>query len=219
MYICSYYRPPNDDIDPLICLRESLETLHSQEPGSPVVLLGGDFNLPDISWNEGYGSVNPNPVYGLEINNCLVDIVNDYHLEQFVHEYTRENHILDLLFCTHPTKVSKVAVVPGISDHEAIYFHFNLKSLSYKNTSHNIYLYHKGNFEGIKRSIIDFQQTFLSSNPYANPVDHNWMSFKNAINQAVQDYIPQKQSKSSKHIPWLNKSIKTKMKKESNNMI
>ena len=39
------------------------------------------------------------------------------------------------------------------------------------------------------------------------------MSFKNAINQAVQDYIPQKQSKSPKHIPWLNKSIKIKMKK------
>ena len=212
-YVCSFYRPPNNDIDPLTHLRESLESLHSQESGSPVVLLGDDFNLPDISWNEGYGSVNANPAYGLETNNSLLDIVNDYHLEQFVHECTRGNHILDLLFCTHPTKISKVAVIPGISDHETIYFHFNLGSLSYKKASHNIYLYHKGNIEGIKRSIIDFQQTFLSSNPYANSVDQNWISFKNVVNQAVQDYIPQKQSRPPKHIPWLNKSIKTKMKK------
>ena len=105
--------------------------------------------------------------------------------------------------------------VPGISDHEAIYFHFNLGSLSYKNISHNIYLYHKGNIEGIKRSIIDFQQTFLSSNPYPNSVDQNWISFRNAVNQVVQDYIPRKQSRPPKHIPWLNKSIKTKMKKKT----
>ena len=75
---CSFYGPPSNDIDPLICLRESLESLHSQESGSPVVLLGGDFNLPDISWNEGYGSVNANPAYGLETNNNLLDIVNDW---------------------------------------------------------------------------------------------------------------------------------------------
>ena len=63
-----------------IQVKTSLETLHSQESGSPVVFLGGDFNLPDISWNEGYGSVNSNPAYGLEINNSLLDIANDYHL-------------------------------------------------------------------------------------------------------------------------------------------
>ena len=78
--------------------------------------------------------MNSNPAYGLEINKSLLDIVNDYHLEQLVHENTCENHILDLLFCIHPTKISKIAVVLSISDHKAIYFHFNLKSLSYKST-------------------------------------------------------------------------------------
>ena len=85
--------------------------------------------MPDISWRERYGHVNSNPAYGLEANKFLLDVINDYHLEQFVHENTRENHILDLLFCFHPTRISKTMVVPGISDHEAIFFHFNLKSL------------------------------------------------------------------------------------------
>ena len=119
---------------------------------------------------------------------------------------------MDLLFCSHPTKISKVSVVPGISDHEAIYFHFNLKFLSYRNNSHNIYLYHKGDFDGIKKSITDFQKAFLSSNPYDKSIEQNWLAFKNVVNQVVQKCIPQKQAKSSKHIPWLNKSIKSKMK-------
>ena len=104
--------------------------------------------------------MNTNPVYGLEVNKSLIDIANDYHLEQLVHENTRENNILDLLFCSHPTRISKVSVVPGISYHEVIYFHFNLKSLSYRDTSHNIYLYHKGDFDGIKRALLISKKPF-----------------------------------------------------------
>ena len=212
VFICSFYRPPGNDINPLIYLREPLETLYNKESSSSIVILGGDFNLPAVLWNGVCGYVNTNPVYGLEVNKSLIDIANDYHLEQLAHENTRENNILDLLFCSHPTKISKVSVVPGISDHEAIYFHFNLKSLSYRNNNHNIYLYHKGDFDGIKKSITDFPKAFLSSNPYDKSIEQNWLAFKNVVNQAVQKYIPQKQAKSSKHIPWLNKSIKSKMK-------
>ena len=111
-----------------------------------------------MEWGCGY--VNTNPVYGLEVNKSLIDIANDYHLEQLVHENTRENNILDLLFCSHPTRISKVSIVPGILDHEAIYLHFNLKSLSYRNTSHNIYLYHKGDFDGIKRALLISKKPF-----------------------------------------------------------
>ena len=35
------------------------------------------------------------------------------------------------------------------------------------------------------------------------------------INQAVQEHIPQKQMQSPKHIPWLNQSIKHKMKERN----
>lgn len=36
--------------------------------------------------------------------------------------------------------------------------------------------------------------------PYGNSVDHNWLSFKNAINQAVQEYIPWKQAKNHQSV-------------------
>ena len=43
-------------------------------------------------------------------------------------------------------------------------------------------------------------------------IGHHWI-----INQAIQEYIPQKQMKSPKHIhgPWLNQAIKHKMKERN----
>ena len=58
-------------------------------------------SLCDIGVN-GCGQVNFSPTYGLLVNNTLLDMVNDFHLEQLVRESTRDNHMLDLIFCTDP---------------------------------------------------------------------------------------------------------------------
>ena len=85
----------------------------------------------------------------------------------------------------------------------------NLKSLLYKNTNHNIYRYHKGDFHSMKKSIIDFQNAFLSSYPYDKSIEQNWLSFKDVCNHAssaeVRTFL-KKQDILSKHTPWLNKS-------------
>ena len=59
-------------------------------------MLAGDFNLPDICWEDGLGSIKTSPAYGNEINNLFIDTLNDFALEQQVKERTRSAHILDL---------------------------------------------------------------------------------------------------------------------------
>ena len=86
---------------------EALQKLYHNESNFPTIVLGGDFNLPTISWDDGLGKVNPNPAYGLEVNYLLIDILNDNHLEQLVTQPTRGNNILDLLFCTFPALIYK----------------------------------------------------------------------------------------------------------------
>ena len=122
VFICSFYRPPICEMEPLLSLNESLKVIAEKEASYPVIILGGDFNLPHISWDNGCGQVNPSPAYGLQVNDTLLDIVNDFHLEQLVHENTCNNHALDLIFCTNPARVTSVSVIPGISDHEAVFF-------------------------------------------------------------------------------------------------
>ena len=63
MYICSFYRPPDCNMYPIIQLNESLTKLPNREP---MILVGGNFNLLDIAWLDGYDTTRPNPV--LEYN-------------------------------------------------------------------------------------------------------------------------------------------------------
>ena len=76
----------------------------------PMVLVGGDFNLPDIAWLDGYsGTTRPNPAYGCEINNLFLNIIGDNNLEQFVHNHgTRSKNILNLVFSSYPALVSDI---------------------------------------------------------------------------------------------------------------
>ena len=66
--------------------------------------------------------------------------------------------------------------------------------------------------EGLREHFAIFQQDFLSANPYTRTVEANWTDFKNIIMQGLQKFIPQKQVRSSNHIPWLSRQIKHKIK-------
>ena len=57
---------------------------------SPRIIVAGDFNLPDIQWEEGLGHINPSPVYEYELNALFVETMNDYDFEQLVDLPTEE---------------------------------------------------------------------------------------------------------------------------------
>ena len=94
--ICSFYRSPNNSLNPLIQLRQSLNQLAS-EVTFPFIILAGDFNLLDITWSDGHGCINPSPAYGVDVNTYFLDTINDHGLKQLVCDPTRNDHILDLV--------------------------------------------------------------------------------------------------------------------------
>ena len=84
IHICSFYRPPGSACEPLQYLRESMYKIIDKEGPSCRVMLAGDFNLPDICWEDGLGYVKTRSVYGSKINNLFINILNDFALEQQV---------------------------------------------------------------------------------------------------------------------------------------
>ena len=56
-------------------------------------------------------TANPSPIYGHEVNQVMLDIANDYGLEQLVCEETRT---LDLVFSSRPTLISLHYVSPAM---------------------------------------------------------------------------------------------------------
>ena len=116
------------------------------------------------------------------------------------------------MFSTNPANISNVRVVPGISDHEAISFSFDLNPLMYKKAERKVYLYNQGDFDAIKQSLQCFQTSFLSSDPFTNTVQDNWSMFKSELLSVIDRYIPQVSRTTTHHLPWLNKHIRSKMK-------
>ncbi|XP_065892800.1 uncharacterized protein [Dysidea avara] len=211
IHICAFYRPPTSDLYPIEQLHLSLSNLLNQSKTLPNILLMGDFNFPGITWNSGYGQISI-PTYGSRLNSLFLEIINDVGLEQFVHQATRQNNILDLVFCTHPN-ISNLNTVPGISDHDAIIFdlHITRKPTTGKN-QHSVALYHKGDLQSIKNNLATFSNNFLNSDPQSRTVDQLWQEFKMAVDKAVIDHVPHKVNNSRNRLPWINRQIKADMK-------
>lgn len=71
-----------------------------------------------------------------------------------VNQPTRGKNILDLILCSHPNLVPDLEIVPGLSDHEAIYFSFNLlMNMFPQDASH-----HKANLDHLKTEILNFKK-------------------------------------------------------------
>ena len=207
------YRPPNNLLEPLIQLQESLNRLLNDSVSLPSIILAGDFNFPDIHWIDGNGQLQPNPAYGHKSNSLFLDIINDFSLEQFVTFPTRGKNILDLIFSSLPI-LHKLSVIPGMSDHEAILFSINSGGIYYNTkVEHKVFLYHKGNIDGIKDDLTTFQSVCMSCDPHSRTVENNWNHFKSSLQATIIKHIPQKVIKSKHDLPWLNhiNIIKSKM--------
>ena len=119
--IGSFYCPPHSHIGVLDDLHASVSHIKSTYSNAQP-FIGGDFNCPGINWSDG-GLTNshiPGP-----FRERLIEIADDYYLDQLVRDPTRGLNILDLCFTTHPDKVNHCQVIPGISDHHAVLISFS----------------------------------------------------------------------------------------------
>ena len=86
------------------------------------IIVSGDFNAPDISWDTEYSSQSP-------ASDRLLEIIDDHDLSQHVKEPTRRDrntqNILDLILSNNSNIIENVSVVPGISDHDIVLFTVN----------------------------------------------------------------------------------------------
>ena len=105
VYICSYFKPKENDQQNLVVLRSSL----SKIPQSSIIWAVGDFNLPHIDWDKTQikDSCSYKPVY-----ETFFDKIHNFTLEQMVKEPTRDSNILDLFLTNHPSLVQSTKTLP-----------------------------------------------------------------------------------------------------------
>ena len=121
LYIGPFYRPPdNHDPDYIGHIQKYLERIPTSHGAH--LWLGGNFNLGDIDWKNECTTTYP--THGAQCRQLLT-ASKDAFLTQMVTEPTRitesSSSILDLFFTNNDTLVNQVRVLPGISDHEAVF--------------------------------------------------------------------------------------------------
>ena len=107
-----FYRPPDPKIS---TSEESLDLMPKNS--NQTIVLGGDFNLPGIDWDNGV--VNPKAANKSQCE-LLLSSLDTHALAQIQKEPTREENILDLLITNKPGLIKSSHSVPGISDHCAV---------------------------------------------------------------------------------------------------
>ena len=196
-------------------LNEALSHIAETSP-SAKVWIGGDFNLADIDWEDSSAaSCDQNS----KISNQLLDIMHDHSLTQIIDKPTRTTettqNILDLFFTNCPDMVNRHDVIPGLSDHDIPLLDISTRITLNKKAPRKIFLYRKGNIEGLVSDLTKFSDTFCENykNPKSNNVNLMWTDLKHNILEYMEKHIPSKTINSSNHqAAWINSELKREIR-------
>ena len=206
LYVCSYYRPSVCDEESLQIFSRSIEKFCNTNNG--IIIIGGDFNFPGWNWKQHHLKDNtPYP----QLHQDFMSTLNDCALTQLIEEPTRHENTLDLMITNVPSLVYRQEVVPGISDHDAVYIEMNIDPKKNKQKQRNIPLYKKANWNGLKADMAKTVDEIDKDNKC--DVERLWLTFKNALEKGIKDHIPHKLCKLQNSQPWINNNIRQMIKR------
>ena len=198
--IITVYRPPVSDSDP-IALRDMkvlIDCLQQLSDVDSPVVINGDFNLPNITWDD------PVLVSSRDYCSTLFSIfVNQFAFEQYVTESTRPNSrhhasgsLLDIVLCNDPFAICDVVVSEPFnsSDHSSVTFNLNFTNNNFVDGSFDHAHY---NFDTVDWNVLNSHlANIVWSSVFSTSVcseNFNY-SFYNVIYQCINENVPQSTS-------------------------
>ena len=204
-----FYKPPDSKISTSEELAKSLDLMPKNS--NQTIVLGGDFNLPGIDWDNGV--VNPKAANKSQCE-LLLSSLDTHALAQIHKEPTREEIILDLLITNKPGLIKSSHSVPGISDHCAVVTELDIDSPYRRTTPRPVCQFKKANWEAIRQQIRSCWTSFSENSP-SRSVNENWLKLKSILNQCLDKFIPTKMTSPRENLPWLSKSLIASIRKKT----
>ncbi|XP_030843578.1 uncharacterized protein LOC115924838 [Strongylocentrotus purpuratus] len=203
----AFYRPPGESATPIDKLRENLLKIHSSTR-SPHVILGGDFNVPGLTWST-YDVTSPKG----SLQKSLLDLIDDNHLSQMVtfpirHHQNGTENTLDLLLTTHPSLVTDVKPVAGLSDHCIVKAKFSTLTNLLKKPPRIMQLWKNVVPDDFKDKVRKLKADYFERNPDSKSVEENWLCFRDNLKTIVSDTVPTKTAKENIRKPWFTRTLK-----------
>ena len=136
--------PPSLDLEyATLCMDNLRELANTNMHKSAIILAGGDFNLPDIQWND--------MSIAEAVNKTYLHTFQDLGLEQLVDCPTRynPNNTLDLILTNRPSLVQHYVAIPGLSDHAVVLITTKLRPAKSKTPKRKILLWKRADMIAI----------------------------------------------------------------------
>ena len=207
LYVAGYYRPHENDEESHEEFKLSLEKIAAHPQAH--LWICGDMNFPGIDWVSK--DLKPTSRFPL-LHQDFLDCLAEYGLQQMVKEPTREENILDLFITNNISKVNKVQVIPGISDHDAVLVEGDLSPASNKQQKRQVPMYKKAQWNALKEHVKQFGNN-LNIEDKSMSVNTLWLEFKGMLENGIKKYIPHRTAKKKDSLPWITSSIKKLLKK------
>ena len=86
----------------------------------------------------------------------LIEIMNDYGLEQLVHFPTRERNTLDLISTSLPGQFVDIHSPDRLSDHDIVSGTLKVVIPPIKKPKRKVYRYQKGDYESMRKDTLKF---------------------------------------------------------------
>ena len=208
IFMGGYYRPNADDAVSAAQFKESVERIQNRTQSH--VWIAGDFNYPDIEWPSRY--IKDGCGY-VTLHNDFIEMLDDNGLSQVVEDETRLNNTLDLFITNNPSRINRVSVAPGISDHEAILVETDIAAPRIKQKARQIPMWKKADWDSIKSHMDAAWDAVPTDMKENGDPDMLWNWFKGTLEQAIERFVPHRSAGKRNHLPWLSKPTKKLIKK------
>ncbi|MES9884607.1 MAG: reverse transcriptase family protein, partial [Sedimenticola sp.] len=181
------------------------------------VLIMGDFNFPEIKWNEMHVKASE-----ISLPYRFYELSNDLFLNQHVTEDTRfrlnqEPSLLDLVFSNEEAMVERIVYESpiGKSDHVGLKWTFHCSAENVDNSEEPVnikFLWHKADFGEMNTvfSSVDWEEEFRTLD-----VEKSWEKFKEVYQGCVKMHVPTNSNKVEQKSPWFRKKVKESVRKKN----
>ncbi len=193
------YIPPGAPVSSISSTIHFLSNLVNQHN----TILLGDFNLPDINW-ENLSSATPS-------GNMFCEFVFEHTLHQFVDSPTHiKGNTLDLVLCKSLDQVADVSIgshEPFIglrSDHRFINVTIPCNPINTTRPSATQFIFAKGDYEGLNNH---FELADFSVFHGTTDIEAKWTFLKSLILEGCGMFIPKSKSTMSNYPRWFNGEI------------
>jgi hypothetical protein len=140
----------------------------------------------------------------------FIRILDDYFLEQINKFPTRGNNILDLVISSIPSKISISEILKPsdseiLTDHSAIIFELTTACNPLPRVKRSVFDYRRADFDRLRAHLQTLNlEALITDNGGINQDLSDW---KNAFLVAVKQFVPVKNLKARKFLPWMNNTI------------